>query len=627
VEGVERERAETVTSLRYKIGFSYFVIVVIGLATSAFAVYSFSNLRDTFSLMLHDNYESVRAAQNMFKALGGQENAQLSMMIQDNDAYFQFSTNRNSFLGWLEKAKQGSLNDREKVVLDRITLDSYHYTQLTDSLYRLLQVTRRTAAAAEFRTNFILPVARSLKEGCFEYLEINQDAMTLTENKLNQLASDATVTVITISLVAVFLSIFTSIRFSRSILLPAEKLTRSVRSISSGQLNQKIDVNTDDEIGELSQEFNKMTERLRSYEQLNIQQLIAEKKKSETIVESIADPVIVTDEHGVLVLMNQAAATVFDVRGEDWQGKPLREVVGNQSWAEMLELGGTRRIEQEHRDPLFAFTRNDLQLYFRPRQAHIVDENGNIQGVVTLLQDVTRFKDLDRMKSEFIATVSHELRTPLTSLSMGIDILSQEVVGSVNPRQKDLLVAAKDDSERLRKLVKELLDLSKLESGKYEMKKELVDFRRLVADAVRPLRLPFEEKQIRLELTIPEHLHSLSADSHQLTWVVTNLLSNALRYTDNGGKVQLTAKEDNTGLLVSVADTGHGIPQENLDTVFDKFVQLKSSTETTPGSVGLGLAIAREVVEAHGGRIWVESQIGIGSTFYFTLPTVLQSEG
>jgi PAS domain S-box-containing protein len=616
-----------VKSLRYKIGLSYFVIVVIGLATSAFAVYNFSTLRDAFSLMLHNNYESVRAAQNMFKALEQQENAQLSMQLTDIDsAYVRFSIYRTGFLGWLGKANQSGQSDREKNVLDRISQDYSQYNQLSDSLYHLLQIRGQTRAASNLKSRVIRPVFDSLKEGCFEYLAINQDAMTLTEGRLNQTASDATLTVITISIVAVFLSFFTSVRFIRSIILPAEKLTRSVRKISSGHLNQKIDVNTDDEIGELSREFNKMTERLRTYEQMNIQQLIAEKKKSETIVESIADPVIVTDKDGVLVLMNQAAATVFEVRGTDWQGKAVREVVGNQSWAEVMELGSTRRIEQEHSDPLFAFTRNDLKLYFRPRQAHIVDEHGNIQGVVTLLQDVTRFKDLDRMKSEFIATVSHELRTPLTSLSMGIDILSQGVVGSVNQRQKDLLVAAKDDSERLRKLVKELLDLSKLESGKYELKKELVDFRRLVADAVRPLRLPFDEKQIRLELNIPEHLPALSADPHQLTWVVTNLLSNALRYTDTGGKVQLTAKEEKEGLFVAVTDTGHGIPRENLETVFDKFVQVKSSTETTPGSVGLGLAIAREVVEAHGGRIWVESQMGVGSTFFFTIPSVLQAE-
>jgi len=355
---------------------------------------------------------------------------------------------------------------------------------------------------------------------------------------------------------------------------------------------------------------------------MNIQQLIAEKNKSETIVENIADPIIVTDEHGTLILMNQAAATVFDVSGSDWQGKLLSEVIDNQNWAEMLQPAGLQHFESEHRDPLFAFNRNNLTLYFRPRQAQIIDEQGKMQGVVTLLQDVTRFKDIDRMKSEFIATVSHELRTPLTSLSMGIDILTQEVVGSVNPRQKELLAAAKDDSERLRKLVKDLLDLSKLESGKYEMKKELVDFRMLVANAVRPLRLPFEKKNILLELDIPERLPALSADPHQLIWVVTNLLNNALRYTDTGGKVYLEAKHDGDGLVVSVSDTGHGISAEHQKTIFDKFVQVKSSTETTPGSVGLGLAIAREVVEAHKGRIWVESNVGVGSTFFFTIPTV-----
>ena len=614
------------TSLRYKMGFSYFVIVVIGLATSVVAVYNFSTLRDTFSLTLHDNYESVRAAQNMFKALEQQDNAQLSMQLTDIDsAYVRFSIYRTGFLAWLEKAKGNGQSVREKIVLDRISQNYSQYNQFSDSLYHLLQIRGQTRAASSFKTKMIRPVFDMLKEECFEYLAINQDAMTRTEERLNQTASEATLTVITISIVAVFLSLFMSIRFTRSIILPAETLTRSVRRISSGQLNQKIDVNTDDEIAELSREFNKMTERLRTYEQMNIQQLITEKNKSETIVENIADPVIVTDEHGVLVLMNQAAAAVFDVRGTDWHGKFVRDVVGNQNWAEILELGGTRRIEQEHREPLFAFTHHDLKLYFRPRQAHIVDEHGTIRGVVTLLQDVTRFKDLDRMKSEFIATVSHELRTPLTSLSMGIDILSQEVIGSINQRQKDLLAAAKDDTERLRKLVKELLDLSKLESGKYEMKKELVDFRRLVADAVRPLRLPFEEKQILLELNIPEHLHALSADPHQLSWVVTNLLSNALRYTEPGGKVRLTAGEENQALFVTVADTGYGIPQENLETIFDKFVQVKSSTETTPGSVGLGLAIAREVVEAHGGQIWVESQIGVGSTFFFTIPTVLQT--
>jgi signal transduction histidine kinase len=610
-----------VKSLRYKIGLSYLVIVVAGLTTSAFAVYNFSRLRYTFEIVLEDTYENVLAAQNMFKSLERQENAQLSMLITDIDlAYIQFNTNRAGFLGWLEKAKKVEQPASAKAVLDRITILYSRYNYLADSLYHLLQVKGKKRAAADFKTRVIRPVGESLKEECFKYLEINQDIMTRTKERLNRIASNATLTVITISVAAVILSFFTMAWFTRKVLMPAEKLTRSVRNIKSGQLNQKIDINTDDEIGELSREFNKMTERLRSYEQVNIHRLIAEKNKSETIVESIADPVIVTDAGGSLVLMNQAALKLFNVHGSHWIGKLLRDVIGNQTWADMLEPENVKRFETENRDPLFAFSRNNVTLYFRPRQARITDEEDQLQGIVTLLQDVTRFKDLDRMKSEFIATVSHELRTPLTSLSMGIDILSQEVVGPVSKRQKELLAAAKDDSERLRKLVRDLLNLSRLESGKYEMRKELVDFRKLITDSVQPLRLPFEEKRIRLEIDLPKRLPKILVDPHQLSWVVTNLLNNALRYTDEGGKVKFKAKAGRKELQVSVADTGHGIASDHQQIIFDKFIQVKKPTETTPGSVGLGLSIAREVVEAHNGRIWVESKVGVGSTFYFTIP-------
>jgi PAS domain S-box-containing protein len=609
-------------SLRYKVAFGYVVIVLIGLATSMFAVYNFSQLNDAVGDIIRDNYESVRAAQNMVKALERQENAQFQMLLGDEDvAYVQFTVNRSGFLGWYEKSKSTPLSPAETELLNEIGTLYKSYITHSDSLYILLQSKRHTTLAAKYKAQTIQPVLNRLKERCFQLLEINQDAMSQTEIKVRQTTSDATFTVISISIASIILSFIISTRFTRTIINPAEKLTASVRKISQGQLNQKIDVVTDDEIGVLGREFNKMTERLRMYEELNVQQLISEKKKSETIVESIADPIIVTDETGRLVLMNNAAATVLNLHGNEWQGKPLRDVVVNQQWVETLEFGLSHRREHEHRDQLLTFNRNTVVLYYRPRYATFFDTNGQVQGVVTLLQDVTRFKDLDRMKSEFIATVSHELRTPLTSLAMGIDLLAQQVVGKINARQKELLVAAKDDSERLRKLVKELLDLSRMESGKYEMKKELINFYKLVEDAVRPLRLPFQEKEIELRLSLSEDLPMLSGDANYLMWVITNLLNNALRHTDAGGHVIISAqKEKNDSLLVAVKDTGHGIPPEYQDTVFDKFVQVKSSTETTPGSVGLGLAIAREAVEAHGGRIWVQSQVDVGSTFFFTLP-------
>jgi signal transduction histidine kinase len=224
------------------------------------------------------------------------------------------------------------------------------------------------------------------------------------------------------------------------------------------------------------------------------------------------------------------------------------------------------------------------------------------------------------MKSDFMATVSHEFRTPLTSLNMGIDILLQGLLGNLGAQQNELLASAKADCERLTKLVKELLNLSRLESGKYQMKKEPVNLQALIDESLKHLRMPFRVKEIEFETVIDASVPDFPGDREQLSWVLTNLVSNALRYTAAGGKVTISAGRENGAIQISVADSGRGIPAEALDSIFEKFVQVRQSTESTPGSVGLGLAIAKEVIEAHGGKIWVKSEVGKGSTFVFTIP-------
>ena len=603
--------------LRYKVGLGYLVVAVIGLATSVFAVYKFLQLNHSVQQIVRDNYQDIRAAQNMVIALERQENALLSMLTNDIDlSWFQFDANGRNFLGWLTHASN-ERSTRISGLLDSIRTLHDSYTQRTDSLYRILQVRGQTRVAGDFKNSRLRPIADQLKECCFELLDINQNAMADAEARIAENTTGAILTVLVTTIASIVLSVLASIRFTRSILLPAEKLTESVRKISEGHLNQKIDIATDDEIAELGREFNKMTERLREYERMNIQQLIAEKKKSETIVESIADPVIVTDGGEKILMMNQAAAGFLQVDNGSWYGKSLRAVLRDERWADSFK---TVPEASDASEPIFSFERGGATLYFRPRRAKIVDEAGAVQGVVTLLQDVTRFKNLDRMKSEFIATVSHEFRTPLTSLTMGIDILSKQVLGGINERQKELLVAAKDDCERLRKFVKELLDLSKLESGKSEVKRETINLEQLLEHVLKPFRLPLEEKGIHLTLDLSPEVPEFRGDTQQLTWVMTNLVSNALKFTENDGSVTISARRKGETMEVSVADTGRGIPAQALESIFDKFVQLKGIKETTPGSVGLGLAIAREVVEAHGGKIWVNSQVGKGSTFSFSLP-------
>ena len=628
------------SSLRYKIGFSYFLLVCVTLASSVVALYNFLEIQSSVGQMMRENYQGVLAAQQMSKALNQQQQAQeasiyvsvpiVSVSLEGEPAQTSwkdelttarsvFAKNRDDFILSYRTATESVLVAPKSPVLDSIFFAYTTYLANSDSLFKILETRSRRGAARSYYERTLKPLVQTLAGECLRFLQFNQTAVASADKRAREASNNAAITVLFTSIFAIVLILFASVQISRTIIRPAEKLTEAARRIGQGQLNHKIDITTNDEIGELGIEFNKMTERLRSYEEMNVSQLIGEKKKSEAIVASIPDPVIMADQGNNVLLMNQAAVRLLQVHGTDWQGKPLGEVVTDERWLDLLS-GGGGSDETSKQETILSIQRSGQQvLYFRPRQTTIIDESKNILGVVTLLQDVTRFKNLDRMKSEFIATVSHELRTPLTSINMAIDILSQDVLGKLNDPQRDMLATAKDDCERLTKLVKELLDMSRLESGKYELKSEQINLRTVVEEALKPLRLQFREKGIHLETDISAVTPEVPGDQQQLSWVIANLVSNALRYTPADGTVTIHSDLLDDSVRIAVTDSGRGIPPDAVEVIFDKFVQIKQSTDATPGSVGLGLAIAKEVVEAHGGKIWVESIPGQGAIFFFTL--------
>jgi two-component system, NtrC family, sensor histidine kinase KinB len=607
------------TSLRYKIALGYFVLVCINIITSIFAVYNFSQLGDT-GRILRENSQRVRDFESMIDALERQDQARLALLTEDADsAMARFKANSDIFSAYAQTIQELD-PPTNPATFDSIVVAHTVFETSCYSLYRLLKEQGDTTGVRILQTTKIQPLVDKLGTLCLQLSDEHKAAMIKAEKRAKETSDRATYAVITAALIALLLSILASIQFTRSIRRPVRKLTQTIRRIRQGRFNQKIDITTEDEIGELSREFNKMTERLRVYEQMNIAELIAEKKKSEAVIASMADPVILTDEESHLLAMNQAAIKALNISENTWQGKAVHELFQDERLIKFLTAEAPAPDENAHHEELLALAQAERTLYFRPRQTKITDERGEVHGVVTLLQDVTRFKKLDQMKSDFMATVSHEFRTPLTSLNMTIDILLQGLLGGVSAQQGELLATAKADCERLTKLVKELLNLSRLESGRYQMKKEPVNMQDLVDDALKHLRVPFRLKEIAFETAIDSTLPDFPADREQLSWVITNLVSNALRYTPAGGKVTISAGRENGLIQVSVADSGRGIPAEALDSIFDKFVQVRQSTESTPGSVGLGLAIAREVVEAHGGRIWVTSAVGKGSTFMFTIP-------
>ena len=369
-----------------------------------------------------------------------------------------------------------------------------------------------------------------------------------------------------------------------------------------------------------------MAERLQKYEEINIEKLISEKKKSEAIAGTISDPIILVDQDGRLVLMNKLAEELFFLVEDDVVGKKFPEVVNNPELTKYM----SRALRGENLNdipPYFELKFEGEDRYFRIKLNPSKTSSGKIAGAVLILQDVTQFKELDKMKSEFMARVSHEFRTPLTSINMTLDILKDEHIGHVNKKQRELLMAGKQDAERLTKLVREFLELSRIESGKIQLKEDRIETKALIEFSVHPVLLQFNDKNVRLIINVDSAIPEFLADYQQLSWVVSNLVTNALRFTDTGGTVTVDAAMNGENLLVAVRDTGCGIEKDELDKIFDKFVQLQDSSNPSPGSVGLGLSIAKEIVELYGGKIWAESQIGTGTVFTFSIPIGKRTAG
>ena len=610
------------TSLRTKIVWTFAVLVMLSLGGSFWAIYNFYAMGTTVATILRENYQSVLAAENMVKALERQDNALLAQSEgEDVTMAGNFEDNKSAFFTWQNQAAQGGMLPASQIILDSIRAAYQDYTTYADSM-----IARSQQGAFKEARQYYYEIVRyhsdRLRELCFQLFQINQNALVRAEVRTHSIASQTAYGTMIVSLVTLFLSIIATGWLIKVVIKPAEELTETVKRIGKGKLDLKIDVLSNDEIGQLSREFNKMTERLRRFDQMNIEQIIAEKRKSEAIVESISDGLVVTDAQMKIIHINSVIAELFGCKEAEAAMQPVASVIPDERVIALIR--DASKIEPTVKEPkegLLQFVDDGRQLFFRPKVTRIFDNEGILYGVVTLLQDVTQFKELDRMKSDFIATVSHEFRTPVTSINMSVDILNQGILGPLNERQKELIFSAKEDCQRLTKLARELLQLSKLESGKLQLRNEELDVKALIELSVRPLQLQFQEKNVILVLEIPAALPHLVADEQQVTSVITNLVTNALKYTDPGGKVIVHAHEDGSALCVDVTDTGQGISPENLGKIFDKFVQVKQSSDTTPGSVGLGLAIAKEIVEMYGGKIWAVSIPGQGSTFSFLLPS------
>jgi two-component system, NtrC family, sensor histidine kinase KinB len=367
-----------------------------------------------------------------------------------------------------------------------------------------------------------------------------------------------------------------------------------------------------------------MTLRLREYDNHNIEKLIAERRRANAIVRSIPDPLIVVDADYRIIAINSSAEKLFMIKEKQVKGIHILEVINHEAIFNALKESAQTHLAVKaiSMDSALALTVNNTIRHYLLEATPVDDKEGNLIGMVVFMGDVTHLMETDRIKSDFVSTASHEFRTPLTSITLSVGLLLDRTVGTVNDKQAQLLQIIQEDCNRLNNLVSELLDLSRMESGKIVMTKESANLFKIIEASIQPLQIQLAEKKISLDVQSRiKDLPMLVVDASRIAWVFNNIISNAIRYTPEGGLISIDAFVEGEWILVSVKDNGIGIPQEYQSKIFDKFVQIKNNDEYTSGA-GLGLAIVRDIIQAHGGKIWVESELGVGSTFQFTIPRV-----
>jgi PAS domain S-box-containing protein len=609
--------------IKFKILGVFILIFIVLAANSMWAIINFNRLSSSIENIMQSNYRSIVAAQNMIVALERQDSTELAYMFSTSETTTKaFRENELEFLKWLSRAEDNITEVGEKEILDNI---NNLYIKYVDKFYVLIDIHKNKGAnaARTYYYNEILPLFKKTKTECRNLLNLNQKGMILRKDNAHKISISATFSTMIISLATILVGLGLAIYLTNKIVKPIYNLIEKIKKIAEGDYSQQIDITGNDEIAKLAQEFNDMTKKLRAYELVNIKKLMGEKQKAEAIVESISDGIIVTNKEHKLLLVNRAAEKALNIREKDVLNKHFLEVIKREDIFEIIDkVKNKKGSRDEYKKYLDISIKNENSVeHYRLNVKPITTKDGENIGVVTLMQNITKLKEVDQIKSDFVSTVSHEFRTPLTSISMGVGILLDEIPGQINEDQRELIEAIKEDSERLKNLVSDLLDLSRIESGKIQMDIQSNDIKTMVDNAVKPFKMQAEEKNAVIKVNVRENMAKVKADFNKISWVLTNLIGNALRYvpTDGTGEIVINAKETANKMLLSVSDNGKGIPEDYQQKIFEKFIQVKEKNGDSTGGTGLGLAISKEIINAHGGEIWVNSQIGKGSTFYFTL--------
>lgn len=420
-------------------------------------------------------------------------------------------------------------------------------------------------------------------------------------------------------ILSILAAILAAVFFARGLTKPITALMTAASQVAKKDFTARVTVTTHDEIHDLADTFNAMTTELERYDRLQVDALIEEKTKTEAVIFSIADGIVMTDADGRVQVANAHARELLTLPAESWQNAPLRDVIGNPTLREAFTTILSDPRQHARQELMIAGQR--FNRYFMLTTGQVVTPTSNETiGLVTTLRDITLEKELDTMKDEFLHSITHDLRNPMTSIMGFLRFMLDGVAGPISPPQQKMLETMDRASHRLLGLINDILDIAKMESGTLTLHIADADFRMLAQRNLDILEAIALRKHITMTLDCPADLRHINADPELIERVFGNLINNALKFTPEEGKITVTIRDMGGHMECAVSDTGEGIPPAFLEKIFNKFQQVNGQHR---GGTGLGLTICKHVVEAHHGTIRVDSTLGQGSVFKFTIPTDL----
>lgn len=401
-----------------------------------------------------------------------------------------------------------------------------------------------------------------------------------------------------------------AVNFPGIISEPVKTLSEGIKAIVNKDYSKRIRISQHDEFGELAQAFNSMAEKLDEYEHSNLAKIKFEKSRIDTIINQMNDGIIGLDENRNLLFLNKVAEKLLGLQEAEIRGNYAPDIALHNDLMRNL-------LKQDSPNKELKIYADGKESYFHLDILNVTNID-KIIGQVIVLRNITPFHELNEAKTNFIATISHELKTPIASIKMSAQLLTDARIGNVNREQEELVKSITDDADRLLKITSELLNMSQVETGHIQLKIEPVSPDIIIDNATNTVSALAQQKNIAIRISKNTNGNKIMTDPEKTAWVLTNFLTNAVKYSTEDAEIELTTSLKDNNIEFTVCDHGRGIEEKYLSRIFDRYFKVPGTPEKV--GTGLGLSISREFIEAQGGKIWVDSKLGEGSTFGFSLP-------